>query len=234
MCSPAVALGGLAFGSSALGAIGSHQSASAAARAQNEGAIKNYKYQMKIRAAQWNRERVRYANQISQYKQQTSANEGAYSRAAVAEQTRLNNAFKSAAFQNQSSLVQLTKLQGKQAARGATGKSAERLNDSVLSAFGRNQAIMAENLMSAQSRYKTQNQSLRNELISANNRAFSDVAIAPEPGVAPPRPVMQSGPSSLSLIAGLGSAAVSGFGTYNDFKAPQTAIPKPRIPLNGN
>jgi hypothetical protein len=233
MCEP-VTLGALAFGSSALGAIGQHQSASAAARAQNESAVSNYKYQMKIRAAQWNRERVRYANQISQYKQQTLANEEAYSRAVVAEQTRLNNAFKSAAFQNQSSLVQLTKLQGKQAASGATGKSAQRLDNDSLAAFGRNQAIMAENLMSAQSRYRTQNQSLRNELISANNRAFSDVAIAPEPGVAPPRPVMQSGPSSLSLIAGLGNSALQGVSTYNNFKAPGTDIPQPRIPLNAN
>lgn len=227
-------MGGLSAGSAALGAVGSHQSASASARAQNKSAVSNYKYQMKIREAQWNRERVRYANQISQYKKQTLANEEAYSRASVAEQTRLNNAFKTAAFQNQSSLVQLTKLQGKQAASGATGKSAQRLDDNSLAAFGRNQAIMAENLMSAQSRYKTQSQSLYRELISANNRAYSDVAIAPEPDVAPPRPVMQSGPSSLSLIAGLGSAAASGFGAYNDFKAPATEIPRPRIPLNGN
>jgi len=229
MCEPVTAL---TVASGALSAVGQHQSASAAARAQNEASMGNYKYQLKVRENKWRRERERYAIQKTQYRQQLSENQLAASRAVTAEQTRLNNAFKSAAFQNQSQLVQLMKLQGKSAARGVRGKSTERLDNDVLSAFGRNQSIMAENLMSAQARYRTMGQSLQRELISSNNRAFSNVAVAPEVGIAPPKPVMQSGPSSLSLIAGLGQAAVQGYGAYKEFKAPTTELPQPRRPLN--
>ena len=48
MCAPA-ALGVASFASGALGAVGQHQSASAAAAAQNEASIRNYKYQLKVR-----------------------------------------------------------------------------------------------------------------------------------------------------------------------------------------
>ena len=48
---------------------------------------------------------------------------------------------------------------------------------------------------------------------------YSRVALQPVQGVAPVVPTMQAGPSPLSLIGALGSAAVSGVSTYADLKA---------------
>ena len=104
---------------------------------------------------------------------------------------------------------------------GRTGRSADRVGMEDLAQFGRNQAIMAESLLGAQQSYDTRTEAIRRQQISSNNEAFNDVAYAPEPGVAPPQPVMRQGPSSLSLASGLLGAAVDGFSAYNKFKTPQ-------------
>lgn len=212
---PAI-IGGLGFASSALGAIGSHQSASATARAKNEGAIRSYKHQLKVRSANWNRERVRYANQITQYRTQTLENEAASNRAYVSEQQRLNNIYSKASFAQQDQLVKLAQSSGQVASSGRTGKSAQRLDTNVVSQFGRNQAIMAQSLLGAQTAYDTRTDAIRRQQISQQNQDFSEVAYAPAPGVAPPAPVMTQGPSGLSLAAGLLGAAVDGAAAYTD------------------
>ena len=213
MCAPA-AVGALSFGSSALGAVGQHQSASAAAAAQNEGAIRNYKYQLKVRRKNWDRERERYAHQVTQYKGKTMENEAAAQRAYASEQTRLNNIYKKASFAQQDQLVKLAQGSGQMAASGRTGRSAQRLDTNVVSQFGRNQAIMAESLLGAQAAYDTRTGAIRRQQISQQNQDYSDVAYAPEPGVAPPQPVMRQGPSGLGLMAGLLGAGVDGISGF--------------------
>ena len=76
---------------------------------------------------------------------------------------------------------------------------------------------MAESLLGAQAAYDTRTAALRRQQISQQNQDFSDVAYAPEPGVAPPQPVMRQGPSGLSLMAGLLGAGVDGASAYNQF-----------------
>jgi hypothetical protein len=106
------------------------------------------------------------------------------------------------------------------AASGATGKSAQRMDNQIVSQFGRNQAIAAESLFGAHMAYKDRTASINRSLQSDNNKAYENVAIQPQVGIAPPPPVMAPGPSGLGLIAGLGSAAVGGFQTYNSLKPP--------------
>lgn len=214
MCEPVTAL---TVASGAMGAIGSHQSASAAARAQNEGAINSYKHQLKVREQNWNRERERYGHQIAQYKTQTLENDAAANRAYVSEQQRLNNIYKKAGFAQQDQLVKLAQSSGQVAASGRTGKSAQRLDTNVVSQFGRNQAIMAQSLLGAQTAYDTRTDAIRRQQISQQNQDFSNVAYAPKEGVAPPAPVMRSGPSGLSLAAGLLGAGVDGVKAYKEF-----------------
>ena len=55
-----------------MGAIGQHQSASAQAAAQNKAATSNYKYQLKVRERNWDRERFRYNRQLVQYDSQVT------------------------------------------------------------------------------------------------------------------------------------------------------------------
>ena len=210
-------MGIMAAGSAGLGAIGSHQGQQAQAAAQNEGAIRNYKYQLRVRRKNWDRERERHAHQVTQYKSKTMENEAAAQRAYASEQTRLNNIYKKASFSQQDQLVKLAQGSGQMAAAGRTGRSAQRLDTNVVSQFGRNQAVMAESLLGAQAAYDTRTGAIRRQQISQQNQDFSDVAYAPEPGVAPPQPVMRQGPSGLSLAAGLMGAGVDGLSTYAKF-----------------
>ena len=74
-----------------------------------------------------------------------------------------------------------------------------------MAAYGRNQAINAESLISAGNRMIFNNENIRRQQMSANNRAYSNVALRPVAGFAPPPPVMMPGPSPLGLIGGIAS-----------------------------
>ena len=219
MCAPA-ALGVASFASGALGAVGQYQSAQAQTDAQNAAATSNYKYQLKVRERNWDRERFRYNRNLFQYKNTVNENALAAQRAYTGEQIRLNNIYQQAAFKQQANLVRLVQGSGATAAKGMTGKTATRLDNQIVSQFGRNQAIAAESLTGAQNAFKNRVDSIRLQQQSDNNKAFESVAIQPMPGVAPPPPVMQTGPSPLGLVANLGGAAISGFSTYNELKPP--------------
>ena len=218
MCEPisttSLVLGGLSAASGAASAVGSHQSASAQANAANSAATSNYKYQLKVRERNWDRERFRYNRQLVQYDTQVAENSMAAQRAYAGEQTKLNNIYKSAAVKQQSNLVALLQNSGKGAAAGRVGRSAQRLDSDLVGQFGRSQAIAAESLMGAQMAYDDRTEALRREQIGANNKAYEQVAINPQAGVAPPPPVMTPGPSGLSLAAGLDEAGVGGYNTY--------------------
>ena len=215
MCAP-VALGVASFATGAIGAVAQHRAASAQASAANAAATSNYKYQLKMRERAWDQERHVYGQKIHQFNKAVTNNTAAANRAYAAEQRRLNEIYNKAAFSQQSQLGKLLKSQGITAAAGRSGKSADRIEQSITAQYGRNQAITTESLISAQLKSKYQNEAIRRELISSNNQAYGNVAIAPQPGIAPPPPVMQRGPSSMSLLSGLGQAALGGYQSYND------------------
>ena len=212
MCAP-IALGVASAAAGGLGAIGQHQSASAQAAAQNKAAVGNYKYQLKVRERNWDRERFRYNRQLVQYDTQVRENSLAAQRAYAGEQTNLNNIYKTAAVKQQGNLVALLQNTGKGAAAGRVGRTAQRLDSDLVGQFGRNQAIQAESLMGAQMAYDDRTGALRREQIGANNKAYEKVAINPQAGVAPPPPVMTPGPSGLGLASGLLSAGLGGVQT---------------------
>ena len=227
MCEPistsALVLGGASAAASGLGAVGKHQSASAQASAQNAAATSNYKYQLKVRERNWDREVHRYGRQLHQYDSQLQENSMAGQRAYAGAQRKLNSAYNQASFKQQANLVNLLKGSGRMANAGLTGKTADRLDNQIVSQFGRNQAIAAESLMGAQMAYDDRTGELRRQQIGANNRAYEKVAINPQAGVAPTPPVMTPGPSGLGLAAGLLGAGVDGFSTYNSL------LPKPVV-----
>ena len=217
MCAP-IALGVASAAAGGLGAIGQHQSASAQAAAQNKAAVGNYKYQLKVRERNWDRERFRYNRQLVQYDTQVRENSLAAQRAYAGEQNKLNNIYKTAAVKQQGNLVALLQNSGKGAAAGRVGRSAQRLDSDLVGQFGRNQAIQAESLMGAQMAYDDRTGALRREQIGANNKAYEEVAVNPQAGVAPPPPVMTPGPSGLGLASGLLSAGIGGVQVADSLK----------------
>lgn len=214
MCAP-VALGVAAAASGAMGAIGQHQSASAQASAQNAAATNNYKYQLKVRRRNWDQTRHIYGRKIAQFEEQVNENRLAAARGYAAAQRGMNEKFKQAAFSNESRLAKLVRSQGNFAAAGRQGRSTDRLEMEQLMQFGRGRAAIGEGLMSASTAFNSNVEGLRREQLSANRKAYENVAIRPMPTVAPAQPTMMPGPSGLSLASGLIGAASKGFSTYD-------------------
>ena len=198
VCTPVAAL---TAGSGILSAVGGHQSASAAARANNEAAINNYEYQIAQRENEWRQTLTAWGHKKIQYEAQTGENFMAANRGYSQEQQRLNEIYQKAAFTNQDQLAKMLSSQGKNLASGAQGQSAQRSNAMMLAALGRSQAQTAASLTSARNAYTTRVDGIRDELTSANREAFSSVALKPVAGIAPPAPVMESGPSALSPVS---------------------------------
>lgn len=219
MCAPA-ALGVASFATGALGAVGQYQSGQAQAAAANANAQNTYRHQLVMYHGKNAALRNQYKQRQVEFQEQVRENNLAAQKAYANEQRRVNEAMRSAAFSKQSMMVDLLQKQGAYAASGMSGRSVDRLEGDIMSQFGRNQAVMSANLLNAQQAQTLRNESIRDQLRSQNNQAFRKVAVPPTMGIAPPAPVMQQGPSGLSLLAGLGSAAVSGYNTYNELKAP--------------
>ena len=171
MCEP-ISLGIATAAAGGMGAIGKHQSASAQANAQNAAATSNYKYQLKVRERNWDREVHRYGRQLHQYDSQLQENSMAGQRAYSGAQRKLNSIYQQASFKQQANLVNLLKGSSGAASRGMTGRSAQRLDNDIVSQFGRNQAIAAESLMGANFAYDRQVEATQREINSANTQAY--------------------------------------------------------------
>ena len=202
-----------------LGAAGSFAQSAMGASANNEASIRQYKHDLAIREGNWNKEQSSYRNRMVDYKNEYDENHSAAGRAYAAEQARVNEMFDQVAFQKQDILAQLVQSQGKLGASERYGKTAARMNTAMLGQFGRNNAIMSANLASARTAAMQRNEDTRLQLQSANNKAWSQVAIQPTAAMAPAAPVMQK-PDYLGLATGVIGAVGSGLLAGNANKPP--------------
>ena len=213
-------MGLVAGGLQGVSTIGNFFAGRDQARQQNEARARQFRQQLKIQKRQYEDSQILYGTKLQQYGNQMREIDRAAALGYSREQLKQNEAFKQAMFGRQDSSIQLARMQGRTSASGAAGKSASRMENDNLAAFGRNQAKVAESLYSGQMRYKQNVQDIRNRQQSAINRAYSKVAIAPRQPVPLMSPYQSQGPSGFSLLAGLADSAAAGFGTYKDLNAP--------------
>ena len=206
MCDFGIAAGVLSSVASGVGGMMQTNASNAASREQ-------YEQQLKIRSAKWNANRAVWNNKLVDYKGEYGSNQEAAGRAWASEQYRLNEQFQQAAFQKQDMLAQLIGAQGQLGASEQTGRTAGRLQMEQVAAYGRNNAVIAENLASARGAMMQRNEDIRRQMISQNNRAWSEVAMSPVGDLAPPPPRMQGqGANILGMVAGIGSSVLGGIG----------------------
>ena len=173
-----------------------------------------------------------YDIRLGQYKQQLELNNQAAIGAFAAEQTRLNEQFAKAAFTRQGMMRELYRAQGEAAARGSgrASKSAKRANlINSLGEFGRANAMVSRNLMSARRGSKSRMDALAGKHYQGDLSAWSKVAIAPR--MMTPKtgagPSLQSPVAAMSVpgigfgdMMAIGAGAVSaGMSTYGQAKA---------------
>ena len=214
------------------------------ARLKDQLALDQYNHDLAIRNYEYQNQLKQYNESERIYKKQVSFNKLAAENAVAAENRKLQETVMSAAFDNQDMVVELLQQEGLAQARGVSGKSMKKQLNMQLAQFGRNQAAMAESLVSAKHQAGVNLRDLDQQLYAANLQAEANRMIAPtiRPDIPvpyrTPRPILQDplkpakGPapikgtntvpqsSGLSIASGIMGGVVSGISTYKSL-APQ-------------
>jgi len=200
--------------------------------AANASSVANYKQQLRVREGNWKRATSRWENDKINFDEEVADNSFAAQQGYSDAQLQLNEKFKTAAFAQEGDLIKLLSGQGELAAAGRTGRSAGRVDDSMLAAFGRNNAARTASLVSSKQGYRQTTEELQRKQRDQNETAFDNVAFAPQPDAAPRAPKMQEGPSGLGLALGLAGVGMDAYGAAKAAKAPKGFIDPPSPPAN--
>jgi hypothetical protein len=161
-----------------------------------------------------------FGRQLGMVQEQYGYNRDAANRAYAAEQIRLNELFAQAAFQQQGALQNLIETRGINNATERYGRSATRANlVGTLGQFGRNQAVQAISLASAQAQSGRNLDQISRDSFTQNLNAWQQVAIAPTMQSPMPMPQAPSGFNSSLMI---GNSLMSGLSTFSALKPPSS------------
>lgn len=237
MCEPisttAAVIGGVQAVAGGAKAIAGHQQQTRSTYLANKSRLDQYNAQLAQREVDWNQRNAVYNQQLSQYDASGMRARDALARGYGQGQAQLNDVYKAGAASTLQQGIETSKAIGRAQARGQTGRSAALSAQNALSAYGRNQAMIAENIMGARNRYAYDLEGLRQRYESNRAGAYGKVAVNPMLGAAPTKPVYAEGPSKLGLLANLGSAAASGFGTAMSLSAANPISNTPTPPTEG-
>lgn len=230
MCGPATALGvatGVAQGASA---IGSYQQGRAQTDAVNQARQNQYRDQLAMQRYAYNKELGVYQQQLADYQAGLQESELALERTYTKLDKAAAERVAAARFGGQESMIQDIQREGQIAAM-QPGGSRNRALAMARGLSGRRSALVEDELLRGRFSDIDKYRGFVDEANAYRRRLFSAVPLAPTMGPAPSAPVMQSGPSALSLIGGLGSAALgglsAGMGAANDLGRPGTPNYRP-------
>ena len=170
---------------------------------QNEKAIRRYQYQTDLMSARFQQSMMdyQYRSQMQQYqkseeifKQQVGFNQMAANRAFESEGRRMRDVISEQAYQKQELFTSLLQQEGSQLARGVSGKSAQKGMQSTLAEFGRNQAILADSMLSGTDQYRSNLKDIRLQWYGANLAADSNRMLKPQQLPRYPMPMRQPKP----------------------------------------
>ena len=214
---------GLSLGSSLLG-LGSSRRAEQEARKaaeeraayENQTNLLNWMYQKQLRDFEFNENLRIYDKSKEVYSQQKGFNEDAASRSYGAESRRMDEYLQELAFNKQDLFVEMLKGRGAAEAQGRTGRSARRMSNNVLAEYGRNQAIMAESLVSRNRQHREDLATIGLQKRGADLDAFSRLGLTPnrvpDAPLPLPVPVGGSGGGRGGGIFGIGNALLGAVG----------------------
>ena len=170
---------------------------------ENETSKLNWKYDLKIRDFEFKQNKRIFDKSKEVYSMQLAFNAQAASRSYEAENRKSDEYLQSLAFQKQDMLVGLIQERGKAQATDTVGKSARRLTRDSLAQYGRNNAILAENLVSYTKQHKAELENISLQKQGADMDAYARLGLKPQKAPKPPKPLekpMPGGSSSSSLM----------------------------------
>lgn len=158
-------------------------------RYQEETLRRNYAYDLQIRDYEYNNQLRQYNESERIYGLQRGSNAQAAQLARQNEENRFNEILKGVAFDQQDMLVKMLQEEGEVAARGVSGRSATKQLASVMAGYGRNQAILAESLLSARRDSAMSMRQIEMERYQADINADSRRMLTPLRAPAPMAPL---------------------------------------------
>lgn len=151
--------------------------------------LQDYNYRLRIQDYEYNQQMRLYNKSEQLYKQQRGFNTMAAQEAYASENRRLQEIFQEAAFDNQDLLVKMLQEEGMAIARGTSGRSAGKALQSAVASYGRNQAIIAESLVSAERQTRENKRSIALSKYGADLAAEGNRMLRPERLPALPKPL---------------------------------------------
>jgi hypothetical protein len=193
--------------------MGQNQAREAAAQ-RNRQRKQEWRQRLAIRNTEWNQQVKAYKLRVQGYEQGLKNRAKMTALDLTQDELNLNQMMKGMRFASQDASIAQSQALGKQQASAQTGRTAGRKMVMTVGAFGRNQAKREERMLGEIYSKNLKAEARVASLDAQNQAAHAQVAYAPEYGAPSIRPTMESGPSSFSLLSGIGGAALSGFNAY--------------------
>ena len=151
--------------------------------------LQDWQYNLKIQDFE-------YASQMRQFNksneiadQQLTFNAMAQKVANEAEYRKLEDTTKEIAFQNQDIILKAVQSEGAAAVKGQQGRTADKAGQAELASLGRNQAILAESLLSARADTQAAMRKIATDKFGADLAANASRMLKPERLPTPPKPL---------------------------------------------
>jgi hypothetical protein len=151
--------------------------------------LQDWQYNLKIQDFEYASQMKQYAKSEQIYGQQLTFNQMAQAAAKEAEYRKLEDTMKEMAFQNQDIVIKALQSEGVAAVKGQQGRSAEKMEQAEFAALGRNQAILAESLLSAKADTSTALRKIANDKFGADLAAEASRMLRPDRLPQPPKPL---------------------------------------------
>jgi hypothetical protein len=149
----------------------------------------DWEYNLKIQKQEYDSQKRQYnkSNEIAD--QQLTFNAMAQKVANEAEYRKLEDSTKEIAFQNQDLIIKAVQAEGAAAVKGQQGRSADKAGQAELASLGRNQAILAESLLSARADTEAAMKKVATDKFGADLAANAARMLKPERLPRPPKPL---------------------------------------------
>ena len=151
--------------------------------------LQDWNYNLKIQDYEYSSQMRQYnkSNEIAD--QQLTFNAMAQKVANEAEYRKLEDSTKEIAFQNQDLILKAVQSEGAAAVKGQQGRSADKAGQAELASLGRNQAILAESLLSARGDTEAAMKKIATDKFGADLAANAARMLKPERLPRPPQPL---------------------------------------------
>ena len=198
-------------GIQAIGAIGGFFGQQDKARAENKARIKQYKQAMRIRD-QRDSQRFTLYNAKSKitYKQNLGILDKRFGMEQMQEDLRMNELLKGSKLASQNRLVNEVEALGKVGTTGMSGVSMGKRKQSAMAKLGREAQVRRDQMTSSIYAKQMRDDARVASLDAARMKEFNKVRFAPAKSPVQEMGAMVQGPSPMSLIAGIGNAALGG------------------------